>query len=279
MRYLYDKTEKIILEFDSEIFEHPYLSTGNRVISARKGEAVGPLHPGHYLIYEDTGKAEKQIRYLGIAGDHSVIMQMTVGVFTADTFDSVAHAKRVPLNYYIGPTQVIDSTFRGYEQDYGDALYPHMMPNQFGIFDESFHQLNSNWESLTTDEIVIRLQKMDEYFQGKGLRPLHGEFENGYREGARIMASGADAVLFDTDRMAAGFLKYAAEERIDVPDRIAVVGFDDDIVARMSVPSLSTVAHPVSEINSTILEIIERNPEEIVRRIFPTRFVPRDSSR
>ena len=107
----------------------------------------------------------------------------------------------------------------------------------------------------------------------------HGEFENGYSEGARIMASGADAVLFDTDRMAAGFLKYAAEERIDVPDRIAVVGFDDDIVARMSVPSLSTVAHPVSEINSTILEIIERNPEEIVRRIFPTRFVPRDSSR
>ena len=122
MRYLYDKTEKIILEFDSEIFEHPYLSTGNRVISARKGEAVGPLHPGHYLIYEDTGKAEKQIRYLGVAGDHSVIMQLTVGVFTADTFDSVAHAKRVPLNYYIGPTQVIDSTFRGYEQDYGDAV-------------------------------------------------------------------------------------------------------------------------------------------------------------
>ncbi len=174
MRYLYDKTEKIILEFDSEIFEHPYLSTGNRVISARKGEAVGPLHPGHYLIYEDTGKAEKQIRYLGVAGDHSVIMQLTVGVFTADTFDSVAHAKRVPLNYYIGPTQVIDSTFRGYEQDYGDALYPHMMPNHFGFFDESFDQLDSNWESLNTEEIVARLKKMDEYFQEKGLRPLHG---------------------------------------------------------------------------------------------------------
>ena len=106
-----------------------------------------------------------------------------------------------------------------------------------------------------------------------------GEFEHGYREGARIMASGADAVFFDTDRMAAGFLKYAAEHRIEVPRRIAVVGFDDDIVARMSVPSLSTVAHPVSEINSTILEIIERNPDDIVRRVFPTRFIPRESSR
>ena len=60
---------------------------------------------------------------------------------------------------------------------------------------------------------------------------------------------------------------------------VAVVGFDDDIVARMSVPSLSTVAHPVSEINSTILEIIERNPDDIVRRVFPTRFIPRESSR
>ena len=25
MRYLYDKTEKIILEYDSELFEHPHL--------------------------------------------------------------------------------------------------------------------------------------------------------------------------------------------------------------------------------------------------------------
>ncbi len=71
MRYLYDKTEKIILEYDSELFEHPHLSTGNKVISARKGDAIGPLHPGHYLIYENTGASEKRIRYLGIAPDHA----------------------------------------------------------------------------------------------------------------------------------------------------------------------------------------------------------------
>lgn len=105
-----------------------------------------------------------------------------------------------------------------------------------------------------------------------------GEFENGYRDGARIMESGADAVVFDTDRMAAGFLKYAVEHSIEIPERIAVVGFDDDIVARMSVPSLSTVAHPVAEINSTILEIIEQNPEETVRKVFPTKFIPREST-
>ena len=104
MRYLYDKTEKIILEYDSELFEHPHLSTGNKVISARKGDAIGPLHPGHYLIYENTGASEKRIRYLGIAPDHAVIMQLSVAAFSADNFDSVAHAKRVPVNYCVAPT-------------------------------------------------------------------------------------------------------------------------------------------------------------------------------
>lgn len=124
MRYLYDKTEKIILEYDSELFEHPHLSTGNKVISARKGDAIGPLHPGHYLIYENTGASEKRIRYLGIAPDHAVILQLSVAAFSADNFDSVAHAKRVPVNYCVAPDQLNDSTFRGFEQDYGDTVYP-----------------------------------------------------------------------------------------------------------------------------------------------------------
>lgn len=174
MRYLYDKSEKIILEYDSELFEHPHLSTGNKVISARKGEAVGPLHPGHYLIYENTGASEKQIRYLGIAGDRAAVLQLTVGAFTSDTFDSVAHANRVPVNYYVGPGLLADSTFRGYEQDYGDAIYPHLMPNQLSFLDSAFHQLDANWESLSEEQIVERLKKLDAWFRAKGFAPLHG---------------------------------------------------------------------------------------------------------
>jgi len=105
-----------------------------------------------------------------------------------------------------------------------------------------------------------------------------GEFENGYNLGAEIMGTGADAVFFDTDRIAAGFLKYASEHQIRIPDRIAVVGFDDDVVARMSSPSLASVAHPVAEINSCIMDIIDRNPGEKVSRIFPTRFILRESA-
>ncbi len=174
MRYLFDQTEPVELEFDSEIIAHPTLADGRKVAAGRAGEKLGPLAPGHYLIYENTGDYEPRIRYLGVVGDHTTVMQLTVGAFTADTFDLVAHRYRVPLNYYLNVSQFRESTFRGYEQDYGDAVYPHLMPNQLDFLDPAFHQLSANWDSLSTDEILIRLRKLDEYMQNCGFAPLHG---------------------------------------------------------------------------------------------------------
>ena len=103
------------------------------------------------------------------------------------------------------------------------------------------------------------------------------EFIDGYSLGPTILCYKPDALFFDTDRMAAGFLKYAAERRISIPDDIAVVGFDDDLICRMSAPALSSVAHPIAEINSEIVSILTNPPEKKVRKTFPTRFVPRES--
>ncbi len=174
MRYLFDQSEAILLEFDSEITTHPVLADGRRVAGGKAGESLPPLAPGHYMIYENNGGSAPRSRYLGVVGDYTTVMQLTVGAFTSDTFDLAAHGNRVPVNYYIGPNLVNDSTFRGFEQDYGDAMYPHMMPNQFGVFDPSFEQLSANWESLDKDAIIARLRKMDAYFQRAGFAPLHG---------------------------------------------------------------------------------------------------------
>ena len=72
----------------------------------------------------------------------------------------------------------------------------------------------------------------------------NGTFENGRLLGMKIMESGADAVFFDTDKMALGFLNYAAEHGISIPEQLSVIGFDDDISGQFIYPSLSTVAHP-----------------------------------
>ncbi len=105
------------------------------------------------------------------------------------------------------------------------------------------------------------------------------EFDDGFRIGAEIIRCGADAVFFDTDRMAAGFYRYAWENRLRIPEDISVVGFDDDPVSVMLSPPLSTVAHPVDAISRTVMEIISSAPGEVVRRVLPTRFIRRGSIR
>ncbi len=103
------------------------------------------------------------------------------------------------------------------------------------------------------------------------------EFSDGYALGPTILRRKPDAVFFDTDRMAAGFLKFAMEQKIAIPQEIAVVGFDDDLIGRMSAPSLSSVAHPIAEINTEIVSILTGERQGKIRKVFPTRFIPRES--
>ena len=102
------------------------------------------------------------------------------------------------------------------------------------------------------------------------------EFENGYFCGEKIMQSGADAVFFDTDRMAMGFYRYASENNIKIPDDISVIGFDDEVLASLTTPSLSTLAHPREKIAETVVKMIIDNCDEPTEPM-PMNFIKRDS--
>ncbi|MDD5596957.1 MAG: LacI family DNA-binding transcriptional regulator [Victivallaceae bacterium] len=110
------------------------------------------------------------------------------------------------------------------------------------------------------------------YFKSKA------DFEDGWAIGPELMASGADAVFFDTDRMALGFLKYAWKNRIRIPEDISVIGFDDDPMDTQACPALSTVAHPIDEINDKIIELIEQRAENGGDFVFATKFINREST-
>lgn len=86
--------------------------------------------------------------------------------------------------------------------------------------------------------------------------PLNSEFADGEAVGAEVMASGADVVFFDTDRAAAGFYRYAAENNIRIPDDISIVGFDNEAYDDILTPPLASLAHPDIEIAERILQII-----------------------
>jgi len=106
---------------------------------------------------------------------------------------------------------------------------------------------------------------------------LQSNFEEGFRIGSELIEKQYDAVFFDTDRMAFGFLKYCWKNGIRIPEDIAVIGFDDEPWDAYSCPSLSTVAHPTEEMTAAISGLV-RSPESKRKCLhFKTRFIRRES--
>ncbi|WP_046496963.1 LacI family DNA-binding transcriptional regulator [Streptomyces odonnellii] len=91
-----------------------------------------------------------------------------------------------------------------------------------------------------------------------------------------------DAVFAASDVMAAGALTELRERGRRVPEDVAVIGFDDSIVARHTVPPLTSVSQPTEEIGRTITRLLldEINDPAAPRRRFtlPTTLTERRST-
>lgn len=91
-----------------------------------------------------------------------------------------------------------------------------------------------------------------------------------------------DAVVAVNDPAAFGAMKAIFEQKLKIPEDIAITGFSDDIRAElMSVP-LTTVRQPAylvgKEAAEKLVKHIEKNDEEVEEIIIPTEIVIRESS-
>jgi LacI family transcriptional regulator len=99
----------------------------------------------------------------------------------------------------------------------------------------------------------------------------------------RVMLSPATAVIAFNDLMALGLLRQARQEKISVPGRLSVAGFDNIFGAELTTPALTTVAAPLEDAAATAVEslvaLIERSsdrPPEV--SLFDVRLIVRDST-
>jgi hypothetical protein len=173
--YLYKGDEEFVLERRSEIYRHPVLSDGKFVLSGEAGAKVRIPEPGHYWIREVECSGKVRERYLAVAGENSTVVQITIGAFTSDLFDLPIHGAKIPANYYVTLQQVAkDTTFRGFEQDYGDMILPHVMANSLSIIDPTLALEDPNWDALAVPEICRRLRLLDRWWCEQGFAPLQG---------------------------------------------------------------------------------------------------------
>jgi DNA-binding LacI/PurR family transcriptional regulator len=91
-----------------------------------------------------------------------------------------------------------------------------------------------------------------------------------------------DAVFAASDVMAAGALRALRAAGRHVPDDVAVVGFDDAAIAQSCDPPLTTVAQPLGEMTSLMVDLlmrrIEDGDDDVEARVCDTRLVRRASA-
>lgn len=94
-----------------------------------------------------------------------------------------------------------------------------------------------------------------------------------------------DAILFATNYLAISGLEAIHQCGLQIPEDIAVVGFDDNTHFSLFSPSISAVAQPVEEMSKTVIEALINclsGTEKVLGKetiVLPTSLIVRQSSR
>jgi DNA-binding LacI/PurR family transcriptional regulator len=90
-----------------------------------------------------------------------------------------------------------------------------------------------------------------------------------------LLEKGIDAVFCAAgDDCAIGLLMAAKDRGKRIPDDVAIVGFDDTLVARVSNPSLTTIRQPLEKIAETTYKTAMKDTTELLQNPQKTRFQP-----
>ena len=117
---------------------------------------------------------------------------------------------------------------------------------------------------------------------GHGYRALTGDYseESGYAAGQALLTGALGAVFVAGDLMAAGVLRALHQGGREVPGDVAVIGFDDALIASLLYPRLSTIHQPAYQMGAAAaqmtLDLIGRLPTSPVT--FRPHLVRREST-
>lgn len=142
---------------------------------------------------------------------------------------------------------------------------------------------------LQTSVGLDRLEGYQKALRKSGL-PLdnalvaEGDFTEvgGYTCMQYLMAAEPDAVFAASDLMAVGAMRALRQDEWPVPDRVAVIGYDDAQIAAISDPPLTTVRQPIYQLGRIAVDSLIRllTDEDIgpMHTILSTELVLRESS-
>jgi LacI family transcriptional regulator len=136
-----------------------------------------------------------------------------------------------------------------------------------------------------------RLKGFQQALRAKGLSIPQGcmievpEYsrEDGIEVMPKLLDAGVDAIFCAAgDNCALGLITVAKERKVRIPEDIAIVGFDDLLIAQISTPKLTTIRQPLMEIAEAAYKMVVIQRDEILRKpqkiIFKPELVVRQSA-
>jgi len=104
---------------------------------------------------------------------------------------------------------------------------------------------------------------------------------SGYQAMKFLLPAKPDAIFAASDIMAAGAIRAILEAGLNVPQDIAIIGFDDVPIARQSKVQLTTIKQPITRFGikavELLIDLIENGTKPARRIILDTELVIRDS--
>lgn len=117
------------------------------------------------------------------------------------------------------------------------------------------------------------------------MEPGYFQMEGGRQAIRRLMERhpDLDGVFVGNDTMAIGALKELHRMKIDVPEQVAICGFDGIHMAKVMEPELTTVAQPIEEMGKKACQLLidkiegKAKPKQIIR--FDVKLIVRGSTK
>ncbi|TWI55902.1 LacI family DNA-binding transcriptional regulator [Halalkalibacter nanhaiisediminis] len=72
----------------------------------------------------------------------------------------------------------------------------------------------------------------------------------------QVMEDRPTAIFTGSDEIAAGIIKQAKTLGVKIPEEIAVIGFDDQPIAELMEPTLTTIRQPIKEMGQKTMEVM-----------------------
>ena len=111
-----------------------------------------------------------------------------------------------------------------------------------------------------------------------GTRLGESSYQAAYNFMPKAWKSRPTAIMTASDPGAWAVLRWLAEQNISVPGEVSVLGFEDARSSQFMRPALSTLAHPLKALASTVLELLWEKEETSRIQLLPPDLIIRDST-